>query len=344
METTEPLVLERPKPNPEWLALVREDSLDPSLPIIDPHHHLWDRPDRSYRLDDLLDDLACGHNIVATVFVECSSEYRKDGPVQMQPVGETEFVVGAAEEAARRSLGTRVCAGIVGHIDLAGERVDEVLEAHIAAGRGRFRGIRHITARHQALAWTGNKPPPPPGLMADPTFRAGFARLAKHRLSFDAWLYHHQLGELLDLAGEFPETPIVIDHVGGPLGVGPYKGRLDEVYGAWLTAMRKLSQRPNVHVKLGGLGMVSGGFTFHQRPAPPSSTDLARTWAPWIDACIQMFGADRCMFESNFPVDKAMYSSGVMWNAFKRLTMGASSDERRALFHNTAARFYRLSP
>jgi predicted TIM-barrel fold metal-dependent hydrolase len=178
--------------------------------------------------------------------------------------------------------------------------------------------------------------------MAEPAFRAGFACLAKHGLSFDAWLYHTQIHQLADLARAFPATPIVLDHVGGPLGVGPYRGRRDEVFADWRNGIRALAECPNVHMKLGGLAMVVNGFDFHENVLPPSSGELADAWRPYMETCIEAFGPHRCMFESNFPVDKGMCSYPVLWNAFKRIAAGASSAEKAALFHDTAARFYRL--
>jgi L-fuconolactonase len=342
MSQTQPLIVEHPSPNRVWLDKLREDVLDPDLPIVDPHHHLWDRPGSRYYLDELLADVNTGHNVVATVFLQCFWAYRTEGPEEMRPVGETEFVASVAAEAERRKTRTRVCAAIVGHADFrAGERVDDVLEAHVAAAGGRFRGIRQGTARHPDLL-ASISTPPPIGLMSDPRFRAGFARLAKFGLSFDAWLYHTQLGELLDLARAFPTTPIVINHVGGPLGVGPFRGRREEVFASWHAAMRQLASCTNVHVKLGGLAMAINGFDFHRQVLPPSSGELEQAWRPWMEACIEAFSASRCMFESNFPVDKAMCSYSVLWNAFKRIADGASAHERRALFHDTAARFYRI--
>jgi len=342
MSVAQPLVVEHPKPDLAWLNKLREDILDPDLRIVDPHHHLWDLPGSRYELDQLLADVNSGHNIVATVFLQCFWAYRTDGPEEMRPVGETEFVASVAAEAERRKTRTRVCAGIVGYVDFrAGERVDMALEAHMAAANGRFRGIRQVTARHPDLL-ASIATPPPLGLMSDPAFRAGFACLGKYGLSFDAWLYHTQLDELHDLAQAFPGTPIVINHVGGPLGVGPFRGRRDAVFAAWHDGIRQLAACPNVHVKLGGLAMAISGFDFHRQVLPPSSGELAEAWRPWMEACIEAFGAQRCMFESNFPVDKAMCSYPVLWNAFKRIAGGASADERRSLFHDTAARFYRI--
>jgi L-fuconolactonase len=342
VSATQPLVVEHPNPNQEWLARHSEEILDPAQPIIDPHHHLWDRPGSKYYLDELVADLATGHNIVATVFLQCFWAYRTSGPEAMRPVGETEFVASIAEEAHRRKTRAKVCAGIVGHVDFrAGEAVDSVLEAHIEAAGGRFRGIRQVSARHPDLL-ASISTPPPLGLLADPAFRAGFSRLKKYQLTFDAWLYHTQLHELLDLARCFPDTPIVVNHLGGPLGVGPYRGKSQEVFADWYSDMKTLATCPNVHLKLGGLAMAINGFDFHKQDEPPSSETLANAWRPWMAACIETFGAERCMFESNFPVDKAMCSYPVLWNAFKRIAAGASAKENQDLFHDTAARFYRI--
>lgn len=328
-------------PDHSWLGKLREEVLEPELPIIDPHHHLWNHHG-GYFLEDLLEDVTSGHNIVATVYLQCGYGYRTEGPEHFRPVGETAFVAGIAEEAERRACKTRVCAGIVGAADLTlGSRVDTVLEAHLAAGQNRLRGIRHIAARHEAFnaSMLGL---PPFQLMADKTFREGFARLAAFDLTFDAWNYHTQIAELVDLAQAFSNIPIVLNHTGGPLGIGPYSGKRDEVFQAWWADMSELAKCPNVTVKLGGLAMVVMGFDFHKEPLPPSSDELANAWRPYFEACIELFDAKRCMFESNFPVDKAMCSYPVLWNAFKRIANGASCQEKQDLFHGTAANFYRL--
>jgi len=337
-----PLILKHPIPNPAWLALLTEDILEPELPIVDPHHHLWDHGGNTYFLDELLADLGSGHNVVATVFLQCFWAYRTSGQQELRPVGETEFVASVAADAERRKTTARVCAGIVGYADLhLGERVDTVLEAHRAAGGNRFRGIRQITARHPRFL-ASMSTPPAFALMGDPKFRAGFSRLGKYGLSYDAWLYHTQIHQLVDLARAFPATPIVLNHVGGPLGVGPYRGKGEQVYADWRTGMKTLATCPNVHLKLGGLAMVVNGFDFHENVLPPSSGELAEAWRPWMEACIEEFGTNRCMFESNFPVDKGMCSYPVLWNAFKRIAAGGSASEKAALFHDTAAQFYRL--
>lgn len=323
-----------------WLALTKEEPIGPDLPICDPHHHLWDRPNSRYLLDDLMADLGGGHRVVSTVFVECSAMYRQGGPPELRPVGETEFV----ETVAKVAPGpVAVAAGIVAHADLTlGARVAEVLEAHLAASPTRFRGIRHSAAWDASPA-IGGYMSPPPGLLLDTRFREGFACLGRYGLTFDAWLYHTQLPELADLARAFPDVTIILDHIGGPLHIGPYAGQRDAVFQAWQRGIAGLASCPNVVVKLGGLGMAIGGFGWQDRPAPPGSAELAQAMAPYYLWCIEQFGVDRCMFESNFPVDRRSYSYTVLWNAFKRITQGFSAQERAALFYDTATRMYRLS-
>jgi predicted TIM-barrel fold metal-dependent hydrolase len=345
-----------------------EEILEPALPIVDPHHHLWDRrepagataPDDAqahgftrvvrrsarYLLDELLADTGSGHNVVATVFVECRSMWRQGGPAELRPVGETEFVNGVAAMCASGTYGPiRACAGIVGHADLRlpPATVDVVLAAHVAAGGGRFRGIRHSGSHHDDPAVLGPlHGRVPAGLYAMPEFRAGFARLAAHGLSFDAWVLEPQLPEVLALARSFPQTTIVLDHVGTPLGIASHAGRRDERFDAWRHAIRALAGCPNVHVKLGGLAMAFCGFpSFLSEPAAPSA-QLAREWRPYIETCIEAFGPERCMFESNFPVDLGSCSYATLWNAFKRIAAGCSEADKRALFSGTAARVYRL--
>jgi predicted TIM-barrel fold metal-dependent hydrolase len=326
-----------------WLDRQREEIIEPDLPIVDPHHHLWDRPGWRYLLDELLADVRSGHNIVATVFLQCRAMHRADGPEPLRPVGETEFVNGVAAMSASGGYGpTRVCAGIVGHADLTlGAPVREVLEAHLRAGGGRFRGIRHTNAWEASVPRPSNAPAP--GLLGDARFRAGFAELAPLGLSFDAWMYHPQIPELTALARAFPETQIVLNHVGGPLGIGAYAGRRDAMFADWSASIRELATCPNVSVKLGGLGMPLTGLAFHEQPEPPSSERLAAASAPYFETCIAAFGAERGMFESNFPVDKESFSYAVYWNACKRLTQGASAAEKAELFHDSAARFYRIA-
>ena len=330
----------------EWLDRRREEIIEPELPIVDPHHHLVDRPESDhYLLPQLLADLGSGHNITATVYLEWLSMYRAAGPAELRPVGEIEFANGIAAMAASGTYGgTQVCGGIVGYADLTlGAAVENVLEAMITAGGGRFRGIRFITASHpDQMAW-GSMFTRPEGLLRDKRVREGFACLAPLDLSFDAWMYHTQIGELIDLARAFPETQIVLDHVGGPIGLGRYAGNRDEVFAEWSARIRDLATCPNVHIKLGGLGMRMFGFDLHTRELPPSSEELAGAWRPYIETCIAAFGPERAMFESNFPVDKGSCGYAALWNAFKRIAAGCSAAEKAALFAGTATKFYRLN-
>jgi L-fuconolactonase len=328
----------------DWLDRRKEPILEPDLPIVDPHHHLWDRPEWRYLLHDLLADTGSGHNILATLFVQARAMYRASGPEQMRPIGETEFVNGVAAMSASGAYGKiRACAGIVGHADLTlGGAVEPVLAAHMRAGGERFRGIRHITAWDADATVRNPAYAPPPGLLADKNFRAGLAVLGRLGLSFDAWLYHPQIGELTELARAFPDVRIVLNHVGGPLAIGVYAGRRQEIFPAWAASIKTLAACQNVFVKLGGLGMRIGGFDFHEQGEPPSSETLAAAWRPYIETCIEAFGTARAMFESNFPVDKGSYSYPVFWNACKLMSKGASSAEKSDLFARTAAGFYRL--
>jgi predicted TIM-barrel fold metal-dependent hydrolase len=321
-----------------------EDILEPDLPICDPHHHLWDFPNSRYLLPELLADLASGHNIESTVFVECGSFYRAVGPDDAKYVGETEFVGGAAAMSASGRYGpVLACEGIVGRANLAqGASVAEVLESHVRAGNGRFKGIRHAGAYDPSPDIRRGHTNPPPGLYGLPEFRAGFAKLADYGLSFEAWQYHPQIGEVAALADAFPGTAVLLNHVGGVMGIGPYADRRDEVFAVWRRSILDLAKRPNVWVKLGGLGMTSCGFDFHRLDPRPSSDTLAAAWRPYIETCIEAFGPERGMFESNFPVDGASCDYPTLWNALKRIAAGASADEKAMLFNGTARRFYRL--
>lgn len=333
-----------------WLAKApREEALEPELPIIDAHHHLWDvrAVDNRYLLQDLLQDIDQGHNICATVYVEGHAMYRSAGPEPMKPVGEVEFANGNAAMAASGIYGNcRVAEAIVSHADLLlGSAVQEVLQAQVAAAGGRLRGIRYATPYDaSSLINKFISRPVPPARLSDPVFREGFAQLAGLGLSFDAWLYHPQLPDLLALARAFPETPIIIDHAGTLLGVGPYAGHQQEELQRCKDDLRALAACPNVSMKIGGLGMPVFGLGLHERDQPPSSEDLAQAWRPYVEMCIDTFGADRCMFESNFPVDKQSCGYSELWNAFKRLTTTYSASERGALFSGTAARVYRMTP
>ena len=325
-----------------WLQLTSEPPVEPSLPICDPHHHFWDRPEERYLVEELLQDVRGGHHIVSTVLIECRERWRKDGPEAMRPVGETEFVERIVGPSGMHGE-TAVAAGIVGFADLSvGAAVAPVLEAHLAASPKRFRGIRHSCTWDASPAAKTATPGIPPGLMLDGRFRAGLACLHRYGLSFEAWLYHPQLPEFAALARAVPAVPMILNHVGGLLGVGPYAGKRDEVFQVWKRGIAEVATCPNVVVKLGGLGMVRCGFDWHTRPTPPDSTALMQATAPYYLYCIEQFGPNRCMFESNFPVDKISCAYGVLWNSFKRMTKDFSPAERAALFHDTAARAYRL--
>ena len=334
--------------NADWLALTEEEALEPDLPICDPHHHLWDaRPgfvQPRYLLDEYLEDLASGHNVVSTVFIECGAMFRADGPEDMRPVGETEFVNGIAAMSASGGYGpVRIAAGIVGTAWLdRGDSAAAVLDEQIEAGRGRFRGIRQGATWHESGQVPNHRTEPPPGLYDSAGFRAGLAHLAPRDLTFELWCYHTQLDEAARLVRDFPDQIFILDHFGGPIGIGPYEGRADEVFADWREAVAPVAACPNVMAKLGGLAMEVNGFGWHDRPRPPTSRELMDASRRYYETTLELFGTERCLFESNFPVEKVSCSYTVLWNAFKRLTAGYSPAEKAALYHDNAARIYRL--
>jgi predicted TIM-barrel fold metal-dependent hydrolase len=322
-----------------WTARVQEAPLDPDLPIVDSHHHLYDDERGRYLASEMLDEIASGHKVVATVYLQHKAAYRTQGPEALRPVGEVEFAADVARTTSRGPV--RLCQGIVGHADLAlGDAVVPVLEALLEAGEGRLKGIRYGATWDAGQAGYGRSFARRHLLMA-PEFRSGYAQLLRLGLTFDAWIFHPQLSELIDLLQAFPETQVVLNHCGGILGVAPYTDRA-EVFAIWREHIRKLARFPNLSVKLGGLGMLYGGRQFHHQIEPPSSESLAQSWQPYIETCIEAFGPQRAMFESNFPVDKQSCSYGALWNAFKRITQPYAKAERTALFHDTARDFYRL--
>ena len=334
--------------NDAWLSRTVEPALEPDLPICDPHHHLWDFRRGSvaprYLLDEFLADLSSGHNVVSTVFVECGTMFRADGPEALRPVGETEFAAGIAAMSESGLYGpARIAAGIVGTAFVGlGDGVAGVLDRQIAAGGGRLRGIRQGATWHESPDVPNHRTGPAPGMYLDPRFREGFRHLAPRGLSFEAWCYHTQIPELTDLARAFPETTIVLDHFGGPLGVGPFAGRADDVFAEWRRFLAPLAACPNLFVKLGGLAMEVNGYGWHERDAPPTSEVLMEATRRYYEHAIELFGVERCMFESNFPMEKLSCSYNVLWNSFKRLTAGYSAAERALLFHDNAATVYRL--
>jgi L-fuconolactonase len=321
-----------------------EPIIDPLRPIIDAHHHLWSRPGSRYLLDELLEDTNSGHNIVATVFIQCQSMYKATGPSEKRPIGETEFVNGIAAMSASGGFGpTKVCAGIVGYADLMlGSAVEPVLDDHLRAGGGRFRGVRYLSIwdEDEGVRYKGY--PIEAHLALDPKFREGVSCLGRMNLSFDAIVLHPQLSEVIALADACPDVTIILNHVGIPLHIGRFSGRNAEVMVQWGRDIRELAKRPNVIVKLGGLSLHWVGLGFDRKVSQPSSETLAQAWRPYIETCIEAFGVGRCMFQSNFPVDAVSTSYPVLWNAFKRLAQNASEHEKNSLFSLTAAKAYRL--
>jgi predicted TIM-barrel fold metal-dependent hydrolase len=333
-----------------WLAQVQEPVLDPEAPIVDPHHHFWAKP-FPYETPELMADLTSGHRVIATVYAEAGRGYRTDGPEHLRPVGETELIAAAAEASDRAGNPPRICAGITGAGDLrmGAAKVDELLEAHSAAGRGRFSGIRasiFVTFDSATLAMR-----PLPGsetAVDDPDFVAGVGRLARRGLALDLVSAHAHLEHVARLAGRIPEAAIVLDHLApiADLGAGPSAEH--ELHAAWRRGLEALAPHENVHMKLGGLanpfmaGSLPAFRSLREKPRPPSSEQLADLYRPMVSQAIEIMGAARCMFESNFPVDKRCTSYRVLWNAFKRLARPYSEEERRALLMGTAARVYRL--
>jgi len=334
--------------NHAWLQKRTEAALEPELPIVDPHHHLWDFRKGSvqarYFLHEMLDDMSGGHNIRSTVFIECGTMFRNSGPDAFKCVGETEFVKGIAAMSESGEYGdTRVAAGIVGTVDLKlGDISGDVLDAHIEAASGRFRGIRLGALWHEHDIIRNHRTNPPEHLLLRDDFRTGFKHLAPRNLTFEAWVCHEQIPDVTNLARAFPETTIILDHFGGPLAIGPYAGREDEVFEIWKGYVNELATCPNVMAKLGGLNMDINGYHWEDRDLPPSSQELSDATRRYFDHMIETFGVERCMFESNFPVDKLSCSYTTLWNSFKVMTRDHSASERAALFHDTAARVYRL--
>ena len=333
----------------DWLALTGEPALEPELPICDPHHHFWDFrmeriPYQRYLLHELADDVNSGHNVRSTVFVEARSMYRVGGPEELRPVGEVEFVQGLAAASATGLYGPcKAAAAIVGHANLhLGEGVRPVLEALQAASPNRFRGIRHSVTwdPHPEVENTAafNRE----NQLGMDGFRTGARVLASMGMTLEGWMFHPQMPELADFARAVPDLTIVLNHIGGLSRTGPYAGRDDEVMPAWRQGIDAAAACPNVVMKLGGLGMPRNGFDWHTRDKPIGSEELAQDMAPIMDYCIEKFGPSRCMFESNFPVDKVSFSYNVMYNAFKRLSKSYSASERADMFHDTAARVYRI--
>lgn len=326
-----------------WANQRTEEVIDPRRPIIDPHHHLWVDHGRlgAYTVAHLNADTAAGHNIVGTVFVECMSGYYEDGPEELRPVGETAFVADSARQLV--DTGGAPILGISSFADLTlGDDVQPVLEAHEAAGAGLFRGIRHAVAWHKSDQIPNGHTNAPEHLMYDSGYRQGFQKLGEMGYVFDAWLMHPQLPDLAALCEAHPDTPVVLDHIGAPMGIGPYAGKRAEVIAEWRPHMAKLAESTNVSVKIGGIGMARYGAGWEKNPLPPSSEELADYWGDELRFCIDTFGPSRCMFESNFPVDRSSCNYVTLWNALKIVGAGYSDSEQDELFFGTANRFYSL--
>ncbi len=326
----------------EWLDIVREDIVDPQREIVDPHHHLWSRPEWTYELDELWADTGDGHRVVQTVFVECRSGYRSDGPEHLRPLGETEYVAAIAAKSAQGPGAT--IAGIVAHADLRADpdELAEVLDGHTELGGELFKGIRHAGASDQdpdALTIAGRAPA---DLYVDPAFQRGVAELGVRGLTYDTWHYHHQLPAFTELAAAVPDTVMVLDHLGTPLGVGRFAHRREEIFDQWRLDIEAVAARPNVVAKLGGMAMIDNGFGWNERSRPPTSDEFVAAQGRYYEHMIESFGPSRCMFESNFPVDRLSVSYQVCWNALKKIAAPFSDAEIDEMFHGTARRVYRL--
>ena len=334
-----------------WIDRVKEDVIDPERSIIDPHHHLWKGPinppgiKESYRymLEDLWRDTSSGHNIEKTVFIDCGQEYYSSGPEKFKPVGETEFVVGIAQEAERDKSKAQI-AGIIGHANMMlGTSVKEVLELHIEKGEGLFRGIRHAGGWDEDERVKNAHSHPTPHIYLEEDFQLGLQELSSMNLVFDTWHYHNQISDLTKLAKNLPDLIIVHDHFGGPLGIGPYKGKREEIFKQWQEDIYELSQCKNVYAKLGGLAMPVNGWAWHKNEYPASSNDIITEQSRYYLHTIDCFGSKRCMFESNFPVDKQSVSYHVIWNAYKKLVKDFDEQDKHNLFYGTAEKVYKLT-
>ena len=319
--------------------------LDPGREIVDPHHHLWSDARRGdYLLADLYADTGTGHNVVQTMFVECGAGYRSRGPEHLRTVGETEWVAGIARASAA-GPGPEI-AGIVACADLAlGDLLPEALDAHLAAGGGRLRGIRHGLARGSHRPGTENAPGPArAGLAAEEPFRAGVRMLGRRGLTYESWHYHYQMGEFLEVARSAPDTRIILDHFGTPVGVGQFRARRAEIFAQSKRDVAAAAALPNVVAKLGGLAMADNGFGWDRRAEPVTAEEFAAAQREYYLHAIDCFGTERCMFESNFPVEKVSVSYPVLYNAFKLMTADFSEADKDALFSATARRVYGLPP
>ena len=331
----------------DWLALVKEEIIDPELPIIDPHHHLWNGDNQlagsfPYLIEHLSEDTNSGHNIVGTIFMECAQGYYQEGEDKYKPIGETEYVMKIIKDAKKTSNSANII-GIISFADLMlGSKVKDILNQHILIGEGLFKGIRHAAGWDQSNEIHNSHSNPIKNIYYDPSFRKGAEELIKLNLTFDAWHYHNQISDLSIFAKDYPELTIIHDHFGGPLGVGPYQGKKQEIFKKWKDDISQLSENKNVHSKLGGLAMPVNGWNFHKQDKPATSDQIIEMHYDYYLHTIECFGVDRCMFESNFPVDRRSISYHVLWNAFKKMVSNYSNEDKNKLFFQNAKDIYGL--
>ncbi len=336
--------------NDNWLSINKEVALDRSLPICDPHHHLWEFRNEyiqsKYLINEYLSDINSGHNIKKSVFIECGAMFRKNGPNYLKYLGETEFANGIAAMSASGKYGnTEIACGIVGSAPLldTNQKVIEVLNKHINIAGHRFKGVRYQAAMHHDTSIHNSRVNPPEGMYNSKIFRNNFNELHKFNLSFEAWCYHTQLNELYELAKLFPNTIIILNHFGGPIGIGPFKDKKNEVFENWKTSIKKIALLENVYIKMGGLAMEINGYDWHKQKNPPTSEEYVKRTRVYYDTAIENFGIDRCMFESNFPVDKLSISYVNLWNSYKIMTQGFTPEDRKKLFYDNACLVYKLN-
>ena len=329
----------------EWIAQIKEEIINPELPIIDPHHHLWNGDNQlagsfPYLIENLNEDTFSGHNIVGTIFMECAQGYYLDGEEKYKPVGETEFVINLIKDSEKLSKSTNIM-GIIGFADLMlGHEVKDVLNTHLSKGEGLFRGIRHAAGWDKNNEIHNSHSNPIENIYHNKSFMKGAEELINLKLTFDAWHYHHQINDLSIFAKKYPELTIIHDHFGGPLGVGPYEGKKEEIFKKWKDDISLLSESKNVYAKLGGLAMPVNGWNFHKQNKPASSDQIVDMHHEYYLHTINCFGVERCMFESNFPVDRRSVSYHVIWNAFKKMVLGYSDEDKNKLFFKNAKDVY----
>ena len=329
----------------DWLAQVKEEIIDPQLPIIDPHHHLWNGDNQlagsfPYLIENLNEDTFSGHNIVGTIFMECAQGYYLNGEEKYKPVGETEFVINLIKDSKKLPESTNIM-GIIGYANLMlGTDVKDVLDEHLSKGEGLFKGIRHAAGWDKNNEIHNSHSNPIENIYYDKNFIKGAEELINLNLTFDAWHYHHQITDLSIFAERYPELIIIHDHFGGPLGVGPYEGKREEIFKKWKDDISLLSESKNVYAKLGGLAMPVNGWNFHKQDKPASSDQIVDLHQQYYLHTINCFGADRCMFESNFPVDRRSVTYHILWNAFKKMVSDYSDEDKNKLFFKNAKDVY----